>query len=955
MNSFRILPNSSSQGRTQRSFGSIQTRNGTRVQALSHLRPLDYTFEVTFSLGGNSKEEQSGGGDGGPKDPDDSTHAALETAKAKGEPPAARTKKVLKNFVESSVLPQDRPMFRTQLRAIYDVLDRFTGERMFGGSIEARILTLREQNKDDIDKVISLVLSHIKVSSKAKLVLTILNHIKTKGISVSNAESPLYKVLQDLASLEAKSSTSVSLKAREVLIMGQMPSYEERLGQMETVLRSSVTSQYYGEQVNTVHTPSAEVLRELSDSRYTVFDVLSAFFEHEDHMVPVAAFEVYIRRAYKGNTLLSIDYEEGDELDDGDSPSIVTWRFNLGQSHSPPPTPRISLSGSASVSDLTYLISRHQSQPIRSPPNVLNVALRLFREEDDMPEDAWFEKLTAFVNEQSSTLREHGVGCVSIILCCPSQYPVYLTLREVDRVWTEEQFIHNIGPALAFQLELSRLSSYVESKQIHIYHAVARENQLDNKFFVRALVQPVTTVLDALELVTAEPRNTNCFIERHGKRLWRLHVTGSEIRIALEDDEGNVTPIRCVIENVSGFIDNYHGYQELTTDKGTTILTSIGEKGPLHLQPVHQAYSSKESLQPKRYQAHLISTTYIYDFPDLFSKALQNLWDNTRATNPTLVKPRVLLESKELVLDEHDQLAEVDSTRQQHFWNDRLGIHYAYSRIPSRSQSCSRSKRHHLQNWIIRSHGRPILLSCSVRELGRPRIYLSANSGARIGLAEELIPLFSAAWNEEGHPEKGRSKAMIPSKPSMLRWQESRALTGAGALNKVLGREVYTSNLQLGGTQIGVSHLMASSDLEGATHILKWLSYVPEVKDGALLVLESSGSWDRDIGYTPPKGAYDPRWFIEGKTDEATSEWMSGFFDKGSFQETLSGWAQTVVVGRARLGGIPMGVIAVETRTIERIIPADPANPASFEQCIMVGLGTANSSTSDGEILACEQ
>jgi acetyl-CoA carboxylase/biotin carboxylase 1 len=27
-------------------------------------------------------------------------------------------------------------------------------------------------------------------------------------------------------------------------------------------------------------------------------------------------------------------------------------------------------------------------------------------------------------------------------------------------------------------------------------------------------------------------------------------------------------------------------------------------------------------------------------------------------------------------------------------------------------------------------------------------------------------------------------------------------LTGAAALNKVLGREVYTSNLQLGGTQI---------------------------------------------------------------------------------------------------------------------------------------------------------
>jgi acetyl-CoA carboxylase/biotin carboxylase 2 len=31
----------------------------------------------------------------------------------------------------------------------------------------------------------------------------------------------------------------------------------------------------------------------------------------------------------------------------------------------------------------------------------------------------------------------------------------------------------------------------------------------------------------------------------------------------------------------------------------------------------------------------------------------------------------------------------------------------------------------------------------------------------------------------------------------------------------------------------------------------------------------------------------------------------------------LGGWAQTVVTGRARLGGIPVGVIAVETRPTE--------------------------------------
>ncbi len=708
------------------------------------------------------------------------------------------------------------------------------------------------------------------------------------------------------------------------------------------------------------------------------------------------------------------------------------------------------------------------------PPNVINVALRLFDKADDMTEDEWLPKVTSFVNDNKETLNRRGVRRVSVLLCRQGTYPVYITMREVDGVWAEEQALRNLEPALAFQIELSRLSNYklkpvfVESKQIHMYHAVARENQLDNRFFIRALVRPgrlrgtmstaeylisetdrlVTNVLDALELVSAEHRNADCnnifinfvynlavtyedvlaaisgFIERHGKRLWRLHVTGSEIRVALEDDEGNVTPIRCVIENVSGFIVNYHAYQEITTDKGTTILKSIGEKGPLHLQPVHQTYPTKESLQPKRYQAHLIGTTYVYDFPGLFSKALQNVWAKAKKSTPSLIPPKTFLDSKELVLDEHDQIAEVDRAP----GNNTFGmVAWVFTlRTPEYPNGRRVVAVANDITFKIGSFG-PMedqffyLVTQYARDHGIPRIYLSANSGARLGVADELVPLFSAAWNDEARPEKGVEYLYLTHEnylalqekggdsvrtvdvevngerrhkitdiiglqdglgveslkgSGLIAGETSRAyddiftitlvtarsvgigaylvrlgeravqvegqpiiLTGAGALNKVLGREVYTSNLQLGGTQImfknGVSHLTASSDLQGATHILEWMAYVPEVKDGALPVLESSDSWDRGIGYVPPKGAYDPRWFIEGKVDETSSEWLSGFFDKGSFQETLSGWAQTVVVGRARLGGIPMGVIAVETRTIERVVPADPANAASFEQHIM--------------------
>ncbi|QRW03198.1 acetyl-CoA carboxylase [Ceratobasidium sp. AG-Ba] len=1075
---------------------------------------------------------------------EDAIRAAIDTAHSKPAPqefPAARLRKLLDNHLQENVLPQNRPLVRTQLGDLFDIVERYrhglkihewnaiigllsryeSTERLFGGGqFEEKVLKLREQYRTELDKVAALVLSHSKAQSKNKLVLALLEEIQrgVPGPAIGGVEESLNEVLRSIAALESRSATQVALKAREVLVRTQQPSYEERSSQMEQILTTSVRAGYYGESGDGRRQPSAEVLRELTDSRFIVYDVLPTFFTHKDRWVSLASMDVYVRRAYRAYNLISVDYEEGDDLDDGDAPNIVTWRFKLGQSSSPPSTPRFNNGintpkRAGSVSDLTYIVDSRE--PIRTgsiatfpnydvllngfkkvaeqlphfntdeysrrhgagaqPPNVLYFALRVFAPSDDMEDNEWREKLLALVNNKVSILNERGVRRVSFLICRPAQYPFYLTMRDIGDKWGEEEAIRNIEPALAYQLELSRLSNFkltpcfVENKQMHIYHAVARENQFDSRFFIRALVRPgrlrgtmrmadyllsetdrlVGAILDALEVVSAQHRNTDCnhialnfvynlsvtyeevveaiagFIERHGKRLWRLHVTGAEIRIVLEDEEGNISPLRCVIENVSGFIVNYFAYQEIATDKGTKILKTIGaEKGPLHLQPVHYPYPTKESLQPKRYQAHIIGTTYVYDFPDLFMKALHNLWNDARAADSNLKIPKKVLQSKELVLDENDELQEVDRAP----GNNTCGmVGWVFTMY---TPECPKGREvvavANDITYKIGSFG-PVedqyffQVTEYARQRGLPRIYLSANSGARIGLAEEALSLFSCAWNDKDQPEKGinylyltpENLAKLNEKGSgsvltteiqdegetrhkitdviglqdglgveclrgsgLIAGETSRAyddiftitlvtarsvgigaylvrlgqravqvegqpiiLTGAPALNKVLGREVYTSNLQLGGTQImhknGVSHLTAGSDLEGATHILKWLSFVPEHKGAALPITHSVDTWDRDIGFTPPKGAYDPRWFLEGKTDETTGEFLSGFFDNKSFQETLSGWAQTVVVGRARLGGIPMGVIAVETRTIERIIPADPANPASFEQRIM--------------------
>lgn len=290
------------------------------------------------------------------------------------------------------------------------------------------------------------------------------------------------------------------------------------------------------------------------------------------------------------------------------------------------------------------------------------------------------------------------------------------------------------------------------------------------------------------------------------------------------------------------------------------------------------------------------------------------------------------------------------------------------------------------------------------REKNIPRVYIACNAGARIGLVDELKPLFKVKFFDNNNPSKGFEYLYLTEEDykelpegtvnarkvpegyaiediigtkhgigvenlqgsGMIAGETSRAydeiftlsyvtgrsvgigaylvrlgqriiqmdqgpmiLTGYSALNKLLGREVYTSQDQLGGPQImvpnGVTHEQVPDDQAGVASILKWLSFVPK-SVGALPSSRSCGDpVNRPVQWRPTPTPYDPRMMFTGDGD------MKGFFDEGSFKEYLGGWGKSVVTGRARLGGIPMGVIGVETRLVEQIVPADPADANSRE------------------------
>lgn len=969
------------------------------------------------------------------------------------------------------------------------------------------ILNLRDQNVDNLEKVVGIVLSHAKVSAKNNLVLAILKHYQPLCKLSSKVAAVFAEALQRIVELESKATAKVALQAREILIQGALPSVKERTEQIDHILRSSVVKTSYGTSVPKRRDPDMEILKDLIDSNYVVFDVLTQFLSHSDPSLAAAAAQVYIRRAYRAYTIGDVKTHDTDLL------PVLEWKFQLPSaafSSIPTMKSKSGMNRALSVSDLSYVVDQEnaplrtgvlvsanhlddvddaltsalevipcqssQSGPVpdrtgsaSSLSNVANVFVAStdgFDSESDI-----LKRLSEILELNKTNLFDSAIRRITFMFGFKDgSYPKYYTFNGPD--YNENKTIRHVEPALAFQLELGRMSNFnikpifTENRNIHVYEATSKTSPLDKRFFTRGIIRTghirddisiqeyltseanrlMSDILDNLEITDTTNSDLNHifinfsaifdvspedvetafggFLERFGKRLMRLRVTSAEIRIIIKDPEiGAPVPLRALINNVSGYVVKAELYTEIKNAKGDWLFKSMGKPGSMHLRPIATPYPVKEWLQPKRYKAHLMGTTYVYDFPELFRQAAALQW---KKLTPDVKIDDDFCIANELIEDENGELTEVE----REAGANNIGM--VAFKITVKTPEYPRGRQFVVVandiTYKIGSFGPQEdeffnKVTTYSRKRGIPRIYLAANSGARIGIAEELVPLFQVAWNDAADPSKGfqylylssddleslkhqgKDKSVITERivesgeerhiiktiigadeglgveslrgSGLIAGATSKAyrdiftitlvtcrsvgigaylvrlgqrtiqiegqpiiLTGAPAINKILGREVYSSNLQLGGTQImynnGVSHLTASDDLAAVQKIFEWLSYIPAKRDMPVPILELNDTWDRDVDFEPkPKQSYDVRWMIEGRPNpENPEDYEFGLFDKGSFFETLSGWARGVVVGRARIGGIPLGVIAVETKTVENMIPADPANPTSTETLI---------------------
>lgn len=452
-------------------------------------------------------------------------------------------------------------------------------------------------------------------------------------------------------------------------------------------------------------------------------------------------------------------------------------------------------------------------------------------------------------------------------------------------------------------------------------------------------------------------------------------------------------------------------------------------------------YPPLERLQQKRLAARRHKTTYCYDFPAVFENALREIWAaRASAGEPNAVPPAArLVEVQELVpaagkmLSFRGKTALEPSTRPMS--QNSVGV-VAWV-LTLRTPECPQGRQIvAIANDITHASGafspaEDAMFKAATEfalEQKLPVVYLAANSGARVGLANEVKQCLQVEWTNPDEPSKGfeylylspedynsisKRAAAAGTGPALLaqkiftdageerykitdvvgledglgveclsgsgaiasiyskafregftvtlvsgrtvgigaylarlgrrciqREDQPIILTGYSALNKLLGRDVYTSHMQLGGPKVmgqnGVSHHIVEDDLAGVMCVLRWLSYTAARVGESPPRLPTSDPDTRPITYLVEEGSkLDPRAAIAGRhSGSAPGDWESGMFDRGSWTEAHPGWARTVVTGRARLAGQPVGVIAVEVSTISLNLPADPGMPDSSERIV---------------------
>src|SRR5919204_803078 len=158
-------------------------------------------------------------------------------------------------------------------------------------------------------------------------------------------------------------------------------------------------------------------------------------------------------------------------------------------------------------------------------------------------------------------------------------------------------------------------------------------------------------------------------------------------------------------------------------------------------------------------------------------------------------------------------------------------------------------------------------------------------------------------------------------------------LTGPAVVQRVTREQV--SALELGGPKVhgrnGVAHLFAENDVHAAEMVRSALAHLPSVAGGALPLYPPEEPAQGDPGEVLPeseRSVYDVR------------DVAARMIDGGELLEFGPRWARNLVVGFARISGMPVGIIANQPKHLGGCLDAESSQKGAWfvDLCDRFGL-----------------
>nr|CAD2161780.1 unnamed protein product [Meloidogyne enterolobii] len=352
------------------------------------------------------------------------------------------------------------------------------------------------------------------------------------------------------------------------------------------------------------------------------------------------------------------------------------------------------------------------------------------------------------------------------------------------------------------------------------------------------------------------PRSIEEAIKRCEKYLIKHRITEVEVNYEqlrpsttntnsnnIAESQQHFETIRIVYMNETGAIPEICVYR-INEDRKLIPIESGGHArlaGKSSATPHHTI--QQVNVQKKRYQANKLGTTYVYDMPIMFGKAAFDEWTFFKRSDPKSYSAafEMLPSEQQLAINNSDvrKLAKVfEMILTSDDPNAQLNIIRSEEELNRRMSSGCNDRgmiAWEMQIWTPDSpHGRTIVLisnditfqmgSFSMREHRlyqkaseysrinkMPRVYIAANSGARIGFASDIKNHLNIVWNDDDRPEDGFKYLTLDPKvenSEILSQIESTLLNnGNRRIDAIIGKE----------GDIGVENLVGSGLIAAET------------------------------------------------------------------------------------------------------------------------------------------